>query len=323
MPEFKNSHGRKNKNTRSAGRNSAPARSGQTRPPANRKSTGRNNDKNKKKNKQNNIIYYCMFTFIFVVIVSVLSVTVLFNVREIAVEGGSFYSAEEILLAAQIPDGVNLIRYNPEVSVKNILDKLVYIDQAEVRKDYPSKLTVTVTDAVKMANILLPDGKCLLVSEKGKIIDRIEYNTVQPVIVGYESERTEIGEFISSEDERKTSLIYTLITAAEKAEFNKVTEIDITDNMKIVYVYDGRIRVNVGAATDLREKLLAAKAIIAEEDISGSVTGTLNQSDASKGYFLADIAAEGYDAFSNPQTTEETGETQNPADTEEPAETQE
>lgn len=323
MPEFKEPRGKNNKPSnpaRTSGNKNGQTRSSQKRnnsgynPNLNRK---QNAKRKKRKNKQNNVIYYCMFAFLFVVIASALSVTVLFNAQEIAVEGESVYSGEEILAAAQIPEGVNLIRYNPAAAVENILDKLVYLDSAEIHKNYPSKLTVEVTGAEKMANILLPDGGCLLISKKGRILERVAFNTEQPVITGYEPVSIETGEFISSEDGKKTELIYSLISEAEKAEFDKITEINITDHLKIIITYDGRVRVIIGAAVDVREKLLAAKAIIAAEDINGNVSGTLNQTDPSKGYFLADIAAEGYNLFEEDNMTED-GSAENPEEDGEP-----
>ncbi|MBR6623103.1 MAG: FtsQ-type POTRA domain-containing protein, partial [Ruminococcus sp.] len=75
--------------------------------------------------------------------------TFLFNLSEIRVSGESdMYSAEEIVAAAGIKKGDNLLRLDTEKSEKQILDELLYVETASVKKKFPSSVEIKVTRCI-------------------------------------------------------------------------------------------------------------------------------------------------------------------------------
>jgi cell division protein FtsQ len=213
--------------------------------------------KPKKRRKSNMMIYYIMFLFIFIIVFSVLSVTVLFNLDEIIVEGESIYDYDEIAEAAGIRTGVNLLRLDTARPRNRLVESLVYIDDARIRKNFPGRLTIHVTGAVEMANIE-HGGRYYTVSKNGRILSEADIITSNIIIYGYEADEPVIGRYISTQNERKRHLIFTLVNTMEEAELTGIVSIDISDHLDITMNYMNRVEILLGTEFELDIKLKAA-----------------------------------------------------------------
>lgn len=231
----------------------------------------------RRRGKQNLVIYYMLLFALGVIVVSVLSVTVLFNINELAVEGESIYTDDAIVEASGIEIGMNMMRFSGKSAQEKILEELIYIDSVGIRKDFPSRLTIVVEGAVEMASILGDDGRYYTVSYSGRILEISTRPGGSVIIRGFELENPEKGGAVSSRNEKKREVLYTLIDAIDQVGLEEIGEIDLTDHLMIEMLYDNRILIELGAVTELETKLESAREMLGPY-IFESETGRLRVS---------------------------------------------
>ncbi|MCL2076792.1 MAG: FtsQ-type POTRA domain-containing protein [Oscillospiraceae bacterium] len=291
MPEFSTPKKRKT----SASYNQAPPRSKPAQKTAAKPKKANNTQKssysqkssssarNKQRRKQNMSIYYMMFLLVSAVVFSVLSATVLFNLEEVTAVGESIYTHEEIIAAADIKPGVNLIRFNSGECEARIAESLVYIDSVHIKKNLPGKLVINVVGAEEMANIE-HEGNYYIISKNGRILGLADKNSENTVIYGYEADEPVIGARIKSISDRKTDLVYKLMNTAENVGLTGIVDIDISDYLNISMNYMNRIELHIGASTELEQKFRASAELL-EKEIDKNEYGTLRLIDPLKVVF--------------------------------------
>jgi hypothetical protein len=126
------------------------------------------NSRGRKKHHGSKRLYYLMFTVIAAIVVVILAHTVLFNLSSIETE--SLYPKNAVIEASGLQAGMNLLYIDTEAAKEKILTALPDADEVNVRKVFPSKAVITVTQALPAVRIAFGEGS-YLVSEKGRIID--------------------------------------------------------------------------------------------------------------------------------------------------------
>lgn len=220
-------------------------------------------------------LHYSAVVLIVLIIFSVLSVTVFFNIETAAVSGSSIYTAEEIIAVSGIQGGDNMIRKNLGKAERAITSELVYIEEAKIRRKLPSSVEITIVPCVETASLQNEDG-FMIVSETGKIL-RLSESPAEDTQVFYgtdPAEELKIGDTFKSEDEAKTEVIYELMELADNRFVSKITSFDVKDRLNISCVYDNRIDIILGVITDAEYKFRLADEIISTR-ISPNAEGRL------------------------------------------------
>lgn len=209
----------------------------------------------------NYILYYISAGIIVVIVLVILANTVLFRCKNITVSGNARYSAEEIIAGSGLETGANLLHVNAKGAADKIVSALAYVDSARVRKSFPTRIEVTVTEAEKRFAVR-QGAVTAAVSYGGKIIEQGSFGDL-PVVVGMDAESIEIGTWIKSTVEAKNDIPDAILSAVESVSLEDVSEIDITDRFSIKMRLDnGRIVLEIGTASDLVSKLMVAKQLI-------------------------------------------------------------
>lgn len=211
----------------------------------------------------NYILYYILAAIVLVIVMIVLSNTVLFNCNEIEVLGNVRYTAEEIIGYSGLKPGDNLLHTNTRAAEDEIMNSLAYIDGVRVKRSFPTKFIITVSEAEKWYGIR-QNGVIAVISRRGKIIE--QGNSEGLVIVkGYDAESIETGGWLKSKTEGKSDIPEAIFTAAEKAGLDKINEVDMTDKFSITVTVDNRVILELGPATKVESKLRVAAAFIKNE----------------------------------------------------------
>ena len=211
----------------------------------------------------NYILYYLFAGLVAAVVLSILANTVLFNCKEIAVSGNVRYETDEIISVSGLRTGDNLLHVDTEQAAESIVGALAYIDAAAVRKSYPTKLVISVTEAEKWYCIY-QNGVYAAISRGGKIIETCAPDGLT-VVRGFEAETVNVGSKLISLTESKTDIPGVIFAAAEKAGLKDIDEIDLSDRFSIKMTVDGRIFMELGSVTDIESKLIVAQKLIATE----------------------------------------------------------
>lgn len=245
----------------------------------------------RRRRRRRALLLFYFFTFITVIAAAVaLSLTVLFKIDTIQVTGTSRYSAEQIIGACGIEKGENLFLAKTREAGAAIQQKLPYISSAKVSRRLPAKIVISVNEE-PVSGALEYNKKYAVIGTSGKVLElaaKMPENC--PTIKGLKLSKAEVGKAIVYSDATQQTTFRDLTAAIADTKLEKVTEIDLSAPYKLQLVYDKRITMDLGLASDLNYKLRFAKSILDAGKIKENEKGVLNLS----------VAAEDNNAFFDP-----------------------
>ena len=192
-----------------------------------------------------------------------LSMTVFFNVASIGVKGTApQYTPSEIVAAGGAEKGDNLLRLDAEQIEENIETELIYIESADVSKEYPDAVSIEVRACRESYNIFFDNG-VLLTSESGKIIaNSTEAAENLPVIYGFNPTTLTPGKHAASSDETKNEVFKDFADIMSKELSVPITSIDMSDKYNISVIFDDRKELSMGNWNEISYKITLAEAVI-------------------------------------------------------------
>ncbi len=251
------------------------------------------NGRRKRQRRKNMIGYYILVIFLALAIGASLSVTLLFNIKEITISGTSIYENHDVISASGISAGDNLVRLSKENARTRILDTMTYIDDVIIKKNFPDKVYMEIIPSVEMACLHYKDETenrdgYVVVSENWRILsldDKIE-NQNLVLVKGYfptkkDMEKAEKG--ILKEEvedvviEEKKQLIPNILNKNKDVALREILEqiklgnienivsIDLTSDYDIILDYNNSIKIMIGNSQDIEYKLKYAYHIITEQ----------------------------------------------------------
>lgn len=256
----------------SGGKKSASSRK-KSVPAGKRGSSGSKAAQRKRKKHGSYILYYFMCGIVAAAVVTVLSVTVLFNISVFEVVGETSYTEEEIIAACGISEGDNLLRIDIGSAEKKIVSELVYIDTAKIKRGFPNRLIIETVPAVPAASFIV-SGKYYLVSEIGRLLEITDKPSGCPVVKGYtldpEKEsnpetQTKVGGQLEDDGEKRIAAARNIITLMEQYGLTEEYTVDVTDTLNIIISYDGRIEMELGTSAAMDSKIYNASLLIKEK----------------------------------------------------------
>lgn len=198
--------------------------------------------------------------------------TFLFNVESIVVSGESqTYDYMKIVEVSGIRAGDNLLRLNTKKAEQQILDELLFVETADVTRDFPSTLKIHVTRCIPAYNVQYEDG-VLLVSRQGKILsDNNFYSDIEnlPVIYGLEPSETEAGKALQSVNQNKYEAFTQIISRFDRDDNALIESIDITNEYEIMVNYRNGLVFEMGNWNDVEYKLDLAQNVMNDDNIKG------------------------------------------------------
>lgn len=258
------------------------------------------------------ILFGTVAVVVVAAVFAVLSLTVLFNVSEVKVaKAGKHYQPEQIIEAADVEVGDNMVATNWDRVKEKVEQKLPYVLSLEIKKTASGKITFSVVDDTATLvfktskGYALADANCKvleIVKEKPKS-EGLTLLTVKNRI------NADPGETISFSDDGESILYDTIRTAIKNSGIGNITGIDISDPENIYLEYQNRYRLYLGNSEDIEYKLREAKKIIAEEDENDpNQIGEINLSILKKVYVekldtLEETTTAKKDVTTQPETT--------------------
>lgn len=257
-----------------------------------------------------------LFGIVAVVVVAavfaVLSLTVLFNVSEVKVaKAGKHYQPEQIIEAADVDVGDNMVATNWDRVKEKVEQKLPYVLSLEIKKTASGKITFSVVDDTATLvfktskGYALADANCKVL----EIVKEKPKNKGLTLLTVKNRINADPGETISFADDGESILYDTIRTAIKNSGIVSITGIDISDPENIYLEYQSRYRLYLGNSEDIEYKLREAKKIIAEEDENDpNQIGEINLSILKKVYVekldtLEETTTAKKDVTTQPETT--------------------
>lgn len=211
----------------------------------------------------NYTLYFILAAIVVGIVMAVLSNTVLFKCGSIEVTGTTRYTAEEIIAAAGVKTGENLLHIDAKKAENGVMNTFAFVDKVSVKKNYPTKIVIEITEAQNWF-ALNQGGKTVVISRGGRVLGTIPADGLV-LVKGFEAENLDVGSKLSSTVDAKNKIIMEIFETAEKVGLANVTEIDLTDRFSIKITVDGRIVLNLGSSVQLESKLRVGQALIEKE----------------------------------------------------------
>ena len=258
------------------------------------------------------ILFGTVAVVVVAAVFAVLSLTVLFNVSEVKVaKAGKHYQPEQIIEAADVDVGDNMVATNWDRVKEKVEQKLPYVLSLEIKKTVSGKITFSVVDDTATLvfktskGYALADANCKVL----EIVKEKPKNKGLTLLTVKNRINADPGETISFSDDSESILYDTIRTAIKNSGIGNITGIDISDPENIYLEYQSRYRLYLGNSEDIEYKLREAKKIIAEEDENDpNQIGEINLSILKKVYVekldtLEETTTAKKDVTTQPETT--------------------
>lgn len=258
------------------------------------------------------ILFGTVAVVVVAAVFAVLSLTVLFNVSEVKVaKAGKHYQPEQIIEAADVEVGDNMVATNWDRVKEKVEQKLPYVLSLEIKKTASGKITFSVVDDTATLvfktskGYALADANCKVL----EIVKEKPKNKGLTLLTVKNRINADPGETISFSDDGESILYDTIRTAIKNSGIGSITGIDISDPENIYLEYQSRYRLYLGNSEDIEYKLREAKKIIAEEDENDpNQIGEINLSILKKVYVekldtLEETTTAKKDVTTQPETT--------------------
>lgn len=254
-------------------------------------------NKSRRNKNGSNVLIYAFLTITLISIMVVLSLTVFFKTSEITVVGaGGRYSKEDIISAAGLNIGDNLLLTDSDDVEITIEEKLPYIINAELSKKFPStfKLTVKETEPDRIYNI----GKDKYALCKGeKVLEIIDEYIDSYTYYDIPVKEVKQGRNIVIDTE--TSEIYNeLAKAIDESKLDKITAVSFKSKVDIKLIYDNRLLLEIGTTENIKDKLATANEVIGRvkakhgNEVEGSINLKYLVDENTETYFTQESIAD-------------------------------
>lgn len=221
----------------------------------------------KKRKRRKIILIILLIVLIIIGICTYLFTSDVFKIQSIKISGNKELSEEYLHELSEINVGDNIF------SVFGIVTKVKlkqngYIEDAKIKKIYPNKIEIEIKERQKQFQILTETGCYIYIDKQGYILDYSLDKLELPTIIGMEITEEKIGTIkrLEENDLKKMENILQI-----KEETNKIgltdiiTEYQVKDEYIIVLESLG-ININLGDATNLKNRMFYIKAILEKEN---------------------------------------------------------
>ena len=249
----------------------------------------RSQSRRKKRNNNSKIAIAVLLT-VFIVFGAILTYFYASGkpVVNINIEGSSVYTKKQIKAASGITVGDNIFRISKRRTGNTISRVLPYIKSVDVKLQLPDTvlLKINETDDYYMIN---GNKKYFCVDKDGKILStkKKKLNDGQYKLKGFDNEQ----EYNESEtyspkgkDKERFEKARAIIKILEANGLKKANVIELGDLNDITIVYDSRVKIYLGDAQSLEEKLSISAQVISIE-VGKTTTGYIEARYSNRVFF--------------------------------------
>ena len=218
-------------------------------------------------------------------ILAVLIFTLLFQVKQVRVEGETRYGEEEVLAASGIEMDENLLLAGRD-SAALIQKGLPYVREAVIRKELPSTLVIEISETAPFY-CMEQERKWYILDAELKLLESADKRPKKLVVLkGLLFDEAELGEKAAFFEAAKVKALEELGQIFLANEITGITVIDIENSLDVRLKYEDRLVIKLGIPNELEIKVRYAMAVIREKldvkdrgmiDISGGKNATYNR----------------------------------------------
>ena len=210
------------------------------------------------------------------------------EITKIEINGNDVYTDVEVLEAAQLGTGMNMLTVREKQVNDSVTTILPFISQIGVDYKLPDVLELNV-ESTKEQLILKCGRKYICVDSTGKIVSDKKKKLAegQFLVQGLVEQEYTVGEEFkaSVENAERFKIAREFAMVAEASDTLSYGVLDLKDLKDITFTYRSRIRLYLGDGNNLEKKMKSAIGIMNESDI-GDKTGYINLKYDIGAYFM-------------------------------------
>ena len=239
------------------------------------------------------------------VVAIITAMTIFFKVQTFTLTGDTRYSEEHIVAATGLQPGDNLVLFDKFSIIDQIFDACPYLDTVQIRRRYPDRVEIIVTECVAIAVIedektQVPDpedetktiqvggtGRWLM-DRNGKLLEKTSSSVPTKLtrIYGVTLKDPQIGKYVEIlQEDLEKPLFLLLNTAEDDGILQDIGGMDFSKQYDIRFNYLERFTVEIGSTDDLDKKLRYLHTII-QDKLGTNARGTLDLSDVQTARFI-------------------------------------
>lgn len=225
--------------------------------------------------------FYVCAAVILVALAILMAVTVFFTVEVIEVNGNVRYSGEEIIEKTGIEFGDNLLLMDKFDAVDRIRDSLLFVSDVEIRRSFPNKLVINVTEVRLAVAFDCGEDGYWLADTNGRLLERTDrLPDYSAKISGITLKNPLLGGiFTAAESEKQQPLELLLAKLAETGCIEGASDIRIEKIYDIRMTYKDRYEIVFGRSDQIESALAKLDLVIAELEQEGIYSGEIDFSD--------------------------------------------
>lgn len=230
----------------------------------------------KEKRKRKILSIVLLLAFLIAAVIIFLN-TPLFRIKTIEIWGNENVLYQSIITSSKMEVGDNIFKHG-EKRIEKQIEKLPYVSKADVKKEYPSKLIITITE--EKEKYYFDFGTELISADKnGKSIGIIKEIDKEGLIAikGGEKGEFALGEYVVLKEAEATETLERLLLVINEYELYNVTELDVTLKDDISFYIDGNLKVkfgSLGTDDELYYKMAYVKEVIG--NLPGKIRGVID-----------------------------------------------
>lgn len=243
-------------------------------------------ERQKKARKRRLIAWFIFIMFLLLAVGVVLSLTVLFPIKNISFSGSKIYTEQQIFDASGIKLEDNLFTVSKKDTLDKLREKLPFIETVEFKRTLPDTLNVTVSDAKKYACYQSGD-KYYTVSHKGWVLEETEERTENVFLVIVEDIECSVGKELIYKNDKTKSLIDEIVNYLNSEEIS-IDYVDVSNELNLKVGVEARFEVEFGNDNFLESKIKHLNGMIdgIEENKSGTINLSMWNSQNRQGTFV-------------------------------------
>lgn len=217
------------------------------------------------------VMFLSLFALIFVLVFTYYEGA---KVDTIVVDGDEVYTRDEILQAAQLSEGVNMLTVRQNAINKSVTKALPFVSAIKLDYDLPDTLKLNVVSTSE--RLIIKNGsKYICVDKTGKVVSEKKKKLSEGTFLvdGMKQQEYTVGETFTPtpENEERFNIVLRLAEAAENNEIFTYGIIDVENLQDITLTYNSKICVYLGDGSSLASKLSQAEKVIVDSEAKDKV----------------------------------------------------
>lgn len=204
---------------------------------------------------------FLLLLLLFIIAVTVTLTMPILNISSVTVTGNERVTKEEIEATGAFPIGKNIYRISVK-KAKEQIEAIPYIKSAEVKRKFPARISVSVTERAEAAAVVCPGGYAVI-DKEGRVLRLSPEEEPMCIVSGDRVETATPGQTITMEDGRFLENLTKLLYELEKTDMKvSMKRIEISSAVEIMMETAAGMEIHLGGMDELTYKFQLCRNIL-------------------------------------------------------------